>query len=90
MTTQYWVPVPECITVHPADRAELDRQLPTARVYGQPIPAGLPIVESVAVPPGAIRIRINGSDVTCTLGRAPEPRWLIADPVTGRPMGEVE
>lgn len=80
-------PAPESITIHPADRAEFNRQLPTARVYGQPLPPGLPIFESVAVPIGAIRIRINGADITVTLGRAPTPRWLIADAATGLPLG---
>lgn len=85
----YRYPTPESITIHPADRTEFNRQLPTARVYGQPLPPDLPIHESVAVPIGAIRIRIDGKDITCTLGHAPEPRWLIADPITGLPLGRI-
>lgn len=84
-----WYPVPESITCHPADRPELDRQLPTARVYGQPVPSGLPILESVAVPMGTIRVRIDGKDITVTLGHHPDARWLLADPITGLPLGNI-
>jgi len=85
----YWLPAPESITVHPAERHYLNEQLPTARVYGEPIPPECQIIESVAITYGTIRIRIDGADITVTLGRMPEPRWLIADPISGLPLGRI-
>ena len=85
---EMWPPTPESITVHPADRPNLDEQLPTARVYGEPVPSATPILEDAGMTPGTVRVRIDGRDYTCTLGRRPEPRWLICDPITGRPLAD--
>lgn len=84
-----WLPKLESITVHPADRPNLDEQLPTARVYGEPVPADTPILEDVGLTLGTIRVRIGGRDHTVTLSRLPEARWLLCDPVTGLPHGAI-
>jgi hypothetical protein len=73
-------PQVESITVHPGERWNLDQQLPTALVYGQPIPEGVTVIESAGVTLGTIRLRFDdGKDVTCTLGDPPPApqRWLI-------------
>lgn len=81
-------PVLESITCHPANRHALDAQLPTARVFGEPLPAGTLILESVSVHIGTLRLRIEGEDTTVTFGAQPEVRWLRADPATGLPIGQ--
>jgi hypothetical protein len=81
-------PIPESLTIHPADRHELNRQLPTATVYGQPIHGNTPIIEDPGMTPGTLRIRIQGTDATVTLGHRPTPRWIRCDPHTGLPIGE--
>lgn len=87
-----WLPKLESITVHPAERASLEQQLPTALVYGEMIEAGVTIVESAAVTPGTILLHFgDGADVTCTLGYPPpEPqRWIKCDPATGMAHGSI-
>lgn len=76
---QWRPPVAESLTVHPVDRACLDEQLPTARVYGEPLPDGCLILEDPRMTPGTLRVRIEGSDITVTLGEPPEPRWVRCD-----------
>jgi hypothetical protein len=81
-----WLPKLETISVHPGERWKLDEQLPTARVYGEPIPADVAIVESEVVTVGTLRMHFaDGSDVACTLGKPPpEPQqWIKCDPVSG-------
>lgn len=87
-TCRHWrPPAAESLTVHPADRPYLDEQLPTARIYGEPLPDGCLILEDPMVTPGTLRVRIEGSDIVATLGKPPEPRWLRCDPITGRVLG---
>lgn len=86
---QWRPPVCESLTVHPADRPYLDEQLPTARVYGEPLPDGCLILEDPSMVPGTLRVRIEGQDTVVTLGRSPEPRWVRCDPITGLPVGTV-
>lgn len=85
---QWRPPVCESITVHPADRMYLDEQLPTARVYGEPLPDGCLILEDPSMTPGTLRVRIEGCDTVVTLGQAPEPRWVKCDPASGLPVGD--
>jgi len=80
-------PVAESLTVHPVDRPYLNEQIPTARVYGEPLPDGCLILEDPRMTPGTLRVRIEGDDITVTLGRAPKPRWVRCDPATGVPPG---
>jgi hypothetical protein len=80
-------PVTESLTVHPADRQHLNKQLPTARIYGEPLPDGCLILEDPTMTVGTLRVRIEGHDITVTLDRAPAPRWMRCDPVTGLPPG---
>jgi hypothetical protein len=87
MNARPWPPAPESLTIHPADRRNLDEQVPSARVYGEPVPTSTPIIEDPNMMPGTLRVRVDGRDVTCTLDRLPAPRWLICDPVTGWPPG---
>lgn len=85
------LPKPETITVHPGERWNLDAQLPTALVFGERIATDITIAESYAVTFGTIRLHFDdGTDVTCTLGKAPpEPqRWIKCDPVTGMPLDQ--
>lgn len=89
MSPPWKPPAPESITCHPADRPNLDEQLPTARVYGEPLPPGVPILEDGGVTLGTIRVRIEGREHSVTLGRLPEARWLYCDPVTGLPIGRI-
>lgn len=72
------LPVLESITCHPFDRANLDKQLSEARFCGEPIPAGTPILESIGVQLGTLRLRIEGQDITAPLGGPPPqlPRWV--------------
>lgn len=77
---QWRPPVCESLTVHPADRQHLDEQLPTARVFGEPLPDGCLILENPNVAPGTLRVRIEGADHIVTLGQPPEPRWERCDP----------
>jgi hypothetical protein len=86
--TRQWYPIPESLTIHPADRANLNEQLPTAKVYGQPIHGNTPIIEDPGMTRGTLRIRIQGSDITVTLGHGPKPRWERCNPYTGLPIGE--
>lgn len=86
---QWRPPVAESLTVHPADRSALNGQLPTARVYGEPLPDGCLILEDPRMTPGTLRVRIEGSDLTVTLGLPPTPRWVRCDPATGIPLGTV-
>lgn len=83
---QWRPPVCESLTVNPADRPHIDEQLPTARVYGEPLPDGCLILEDPRMTPGTLRVRIEGNDFTVTLGRTPEPRWVKCDPATGLPL----
>lgn len=85
---QWRPPVAESLTVHPADRPYLNERLPTARVYGEPLPDGCLILEDPHMTPGTLRVRIEGDDLTVTLGEPPEPRWVRCDPFTGRPLAE--
>ncbi|HEU5429549.1 MAG TPA: hypothetical protein VFU74_21900 [Actinocrinis sp.] len=84
---QWRPPVCESITCHPVDRPYLNEQLPTARVYGEPLPDGCLILEDPRMTRGTLRVRIEGRDMVVTLGQAPEPRWVKCDPVTGVPIG---
>lgn len=86
---QWRPPVVESLTVHPADRACLNEQIPTARAFGEPLPDGCLILESPDVTRGTLRLRVEGADVVATLGRPPEPRWVLCDPQTGFPNGGV-
>lgn len=87
-TCRYWrPPVAESLTVHPSDRPYLDEQLPTARVYGEPLPDGCLILEDPRMTPGTLRVRIEGKNLTVTLGQPPEPRWVRCDEHTGIPLG---
>lgn len=79
-------PVLESITCHPFDRPALNAQLPTARVFGEPLPDGTLILESISVQLGTLRLRIEGHDMDVTLGRMPTPRWVRVDPCTFRPV----
>lgn len=79
-------PVAESLTVHPGDRPYLDEQLPTARVYGEPLPDGCLILEDPRMTPGTLRVRIEGEDIVVTLGQPPEPRWVRCDPASGLPI----
>lgn len=89
-TCRHWrAPVAESLTVHPADRPYLDEQLPTARVFGEPLPDGCLILEDPSVCLGTVRLRVEGNDITATLGKPPEPRWIRCDPITGTPVGTV-
>lgn len=85
----HWLPKLDSITVHPGERWSLDQQLPTARVFGEPIPADVAILESHCVTFGTIRLRFgDGSDVTCTLSLPTQPqRWIRCDRATGTPLG---
>jgi hypothetical protein len=78
----------ESITCHPGDRARLEKQLPTARVFGEPLPDGTLILESIGVQLGTLRLRIEGEDITVTLGDPPpEPqRWMRVDPFSLPPV----
>lgn len=78
-------PLPESISVHPADRDYLSRQLPDAQIYGQPVPEGTPIHEDPSVRPGTVRIRIDGGTVVVALGKPEMPgmlHWTLAEPYT--------
>lgn len=79
-------PVAESLT-HPVDRRHLDEQLPTARVFGDPLPDGCLILEDPRMTPGTIRLRIEGNDITVTLGEPPNPRWIRCDPLGETPFG---
>lgn len=81
-------PTPESITIHPADRANFNQQLPTATIYGEPIPDHCPIIEDPGLTPGTIRVHIHGSNMVATLGLPPEPKWLLCNPYTGIPYGD--
>lgn len=81
-------PAPESITVHPADRDNFNQQLPTATIYGEPIPADCPVLEDPNLTLGTIRVRIHGSDMVATPGLPPEPKWIRCDPYTGIPYGD--
>ncbi len=86
MTRQPWPPKLASITVHPGERPNLNERLPTATVFGEPIPHDTTITESAAMTPGTIRLQFNdGTDITCTLGKPPpQPQqWIRCDTVTG-------
>lgn len=84
---QWRPPVCESLTVHPTDRPSLEEQVPTARVFGEPLPDGCLILEDPSMTPGTLRARIEGNDMTVTLGKPPEPRWVKCDPAGGLPVG---
>lgn len=81
-------PVLESITCHPGDRARLDEQLPTARVFGEPLPDGTLILESIGVQLGTLRLRIEGEDMTVAFPPPPPApqRWIRCDQF-GLPLG---
>jgi hypothetical protein len=80
-------PVLESITCHPFDRARLDEQIPTARVFGEPLPDGTLILESVGVQLGTLRLCIEGNDMTVNFPQPYEPqRWVRCDSFTGLPL----
>ncbi len=82
-------PVLESITCHPGDRARLNEQLPTARVYGAPLPDGTLILESIGVHLGTLRLRIEGDDTTVTFPPPDAPqKWVRCDEF-GLPFGAV-
>jgi hypothetical protein len=83
---QWRPPAAESLTVHPVDRRYLDDQIPTARVFGEPLPDGCLILENPNVTPGTIRLRIEGDDITVTLGEPPQPRWIRCDPLGETPF----
>ncbi len=83
---QWRPPVVESLTIHPADRHYLNEQLPTARVFGEPLPDGCLILENPSVTLGTLRLRIEGKDTTVTLGQPPKPRWERCDPLDGLPQ----
>lgn len=91
MPNRTWLPKLESITVHPAERWNLDEQLPTALVYGEPLPDDVTIWESELVTVGTLRLHFaDGTDVACTLGPPPSrgpQRWIKCDPATGTPYG---
>ena len=91
MPSRRGLPKLESITVHPDERWNLDEQLPTALVFGNPIPDDVTIWENEIVTFGTIRLHFdNWKDVACTLGPPPgqgPQRWIICDPATGTPYG---
>lgn len=88
--TRLWYPIPESLTIHPADRGELNRQLPTATVYGQPVHGNTPIHEDPGMTRGTLLIRTQDRNITVTLGRGPKPRWERCNPYSGLPAGQWE
>lgn len=76
-------PLPESLSVHPADREYLNRQLPTAQIYGQAVPEDTPIHEDPGVRIGTVRIRIDGGTMVVALGKPELPgmlHWTLAEP----------
>jgi hypothetical protein len=77
-----WPPAPESITTNPHDHAWLTRQLPTATIYGRPIPDHTPILQNPAIPIGTARIHINGT--TADIPFAPSTghglQWTLPEP----------
>jgi hypothetical protein len=83
MTDRRWrPPAPETLTINPHDQHWLTRQLPQATLYGEPIPDNTPIIEDTAIPPGTVRIHINGKDVHVqfapSTGRSLQ--WTLPEP----------
>lgn len=84
---QWRPPVAESLTVHPADRQRLNEQIPTAHVFGAPLPDGCLILEDPGMVPGTLRLRVEGNDITVTFAPT-DPRWVRCDPM-GMPLGMV-
>lgn len=79
-------PVLESITCHPFDRPRLDEQIPTARVFGEPLPDGTLILESIGVQLGTLRLCIEGQDMEVTFPWPYEPqRWVRCGSLADQP-----